>query len=357
MPLKIKTLWTLLPALIIILMPPLASAAETRSVQDSNGQTVIIPARVERVAPTIPAFAQMTEMLTRGGGKISAAYTRALSPYFKEVFPDYVRSNPRDYDCSSIEDLVAARTQVVFGPASRYSADQLKQLSALGIPFVALDKIRTVEGMCESYLTIGQILGEEEAARAREFVDYYRGNLAEATRRTADVPEKERVRILSLFFAGGTLTTINQNDVCDEYIRSAGGLNVATDYMRMAHGRMNIDLEAIVAWDPQVIMVNSLEALDELMAQPSLAGVSAVKNKRVHKCPYGIFLWSVRSGEAAMLPLWLGKIMYPERFADVDMNRVVTDFFREYYKHQLSPEGAERVLTGYNQPRESEQAR
>lgn len=187
--------------------------------------------------------------------------------------------------------------------------------------------------------------------RAREFVEYYRGNLAEATRRTADVPAKDRVRMLSLFFAGGALTTINSNDIGDEYIRSAGGINVASDYMRMSHGRVNIDLEAIVAWDPQVIMVNSPEAMDVIMAQPALAGVSAIKNKRVHKCPYGIFLWSVRSGEAAMLPLWLGTVMYPERFADVDMNKVVSDFFSEFYSHQLSPEGLERVLNGSNQPR------
>lgn len=347
-----NALITLLTALVVGLTPALAGAAETRAVTDSNGQKVTIAAKIDRVAPSIPSFAQMTEMLTRGGGKISAAYTRSLTPYFKEIFPDYLRGNPKNYDCSSIEDLVAARAQVVFGPSSRYSADQIKQLAALGIPFVALDNIRDVAGMCESYLTIGEILGETEAERAREFVDYYRGNLAEAARRTADVPENKRVRVLSLFFSGATLTTVNQNDICDEYIRSAGGVNVAGDYMRMSHGRVNIDQEAIVNWNPEVIMVNSPETLEELMALPGLAGVSAIKNNRVYKCPYGIFLWSVRSGEAAMLPLWLGTVLYPERFADIDMKKVVTDFFSEYYSHQLDSEGAERVLSGYNQPKE-----
>jgi len=341
-----------LTALIIGLTPAGVLASETRTVKDSNGQTVTIAAKIDRVAPSIPAFAQMTEMLTRGGGKISAAYTRSITPYFKKIFPDYLRSNPKNYDCSSIEDLVAARTQVVFGPSSRYSDDQIKQLETLGIPFVALNNIRDVEGMCESYLTIGEILGETEAARAREFVEYYRGNLAEATRRTTDVPENERVRVLSLFFAGAALTTINQNDICDEYIRSAGGVNVAGDYMRMSQGRVNIDQEAIVNWDPEVIIVNSPEALKELMTLPGLTGVSAIKNNRVHKCPFGIFLWSVRSGEAAMLPLWLGTIMYPERFADIDMKKVVTDFFSEYYNHQLNSEGVERVLASSNQARE-----
>lgn len=156
----VGALIALVALLVIGLLPAPASAGETRTVQDSKGRTITIPARVERVAPSIPSFAQMTEMLTRGGGKISAAYTQSLTPYFKEIFPDYLKSNPNNYDCSSLEDLVASRTQVAFGPSSRYSPDQLNQLEALGIPFVALDKIRNVEGMCESYLTIGQILGE-----------------------------------------------------------------------------------------------------------------------------------------------------------------------------------------------------
>lgn len=82
--------------------------AATRTVVDSNGQEVVIPAQVERVAPTMGAFAQATEMLCAGNGKIAAASNNQISDAFKAVFTDYEKSNPNSYDSSSIEDLIAA---------------------------------------------------------------------------------------------------------------------------------------------------------------------------------------------------------------------------------------------------------
>jgi iron complex transport system substrate-binding protein len=63
-------------------------------------------------------------------------------------------------------------------------------------------------------------------------------------------------------------------------------------------------------------------------------------------CPYGIYLWSVRSGEGAMLPLWLGTKLYPERFADVDMKEVVKYFFNHFYNYDIPASEIETVLAG-----------
>jgi len=64
------------------------------------------------VAPSIGAFAQVTEMLARG--KIAAASTAQISEDFKAVFTDYAESNPDNRDSSSVEDLIAADVQVVY---------------------------------------------------------------------------------------------------------------------------------------------------------------------------------------------------------------------------------------------------
>ena len=321
-----------------------AGASETREVADSSGRMVRIPANVTRVAPTIPAFAQMTELLTRGGGKIVACPTQGISSYFRHVFPDLAQSNPRNYASDSLEDIIASGAQVVFGPGIRFSDEQRNLLREAGIPVVDINNIRDVKGMSQSFLIIGNILGEEESARAREFVRYYQGNMAEAARRTAALPLSGRPKVMLLSSAGGALSTPNRNDISNEYITAAGGVNVAADHLPAGGMSAIADTESIIVWNPDYIIATSRQARDDILADAALASVNAIKNGRVAVCPSGIFLWSVRSGEGAMMPLWLGTIIHPELFADIDMRSVVRNFFRDFYRYEAPDEEIENIL-------------
>ncbi|MDR0882799.1 MAG: ABC transporter substrate-binding protein [Candidatus Adiutrix sp.] len=335
--------------LFLTLAGPALAAPETRQVLDSNGRPVTIPKEVTRVAPLIPAFAQVTEMLTLGGGKVVAYPVTNIRDYFKKIFPDIVSSNPKNYDSSSVEDIIASGAQVVYGPDLRFSEAQRDQLRQAGLAVVAINGIGSIEEMSQSFQIIGDILGPEESARARAFVKYYQGNAAEATRRTAQIAEKDRARLLVLTSTGGTLSTINKTDVGHQYLTAAGGLNPAADYLPDTRQALTVDPESVVQWDPQFIMTDSQASQEEILNNPALATVDAVKNKRVAICPYGIFLWRVRSAEGAMLPLWLGTLMYPDLFADIDMKTVVRDFFKNYYHYQASPEEIDQVLGGPTQ--------
>jgi iron complex transport system substrate-binding protein len=322
-------------------------AVATRTVKDSNGTEITIPAVVTRAGPVIGAFAQMTEVVTRGGGKISAAATQNISDYFKAVFPDYVKSNPNNYNATSVEDLIASATQVAYGPNILFSAAQRQQLQDAGIAYIEINNIANVAGMCESFQIIGNILGPDEAKRAAEFVKYYQGNIETAKAKTAKLSNAQRVRFLSVVYSAGAYSTINGKDISNEYIESAGGINLAKDYMGPASGTaLTVDGEQIVKWNPQVIMVSNRPGRDAVLKDPALQTVDAIKTGKVYVCPNGIYRWSVRSGEGAMFPLWLGTKMYPELFADVDMKVVVRDFFKDFYSYTISGADIEVVLAG-----------
>jgi iron complex transport system substrate-binding protein len=323
------------------------SAPLTRTVQDSNGQNVEIPFEVTRAGPVIGAFAQMTQVITGGNGKISAAATQNISAYFKQVFPDYERSNPNNYNATSVEDLIASGTQVAYGPDTIFSAEQREQLKSAGVAFVAINNIANVQGMCESFQIIGNILGEEEAKRAAAFVAYYQGNIKTAEAKTANIAPAQKVPFLSLFYSAASYSTTNGRDISNEYIEAAGGVNVAKEYMGVSGGNsLTVDAEQIVKWDPQVIMTNSQAGAQAVLNDPALRTVQAVKNGKVSVCPYGIYLWSVRSGEGAMLPLWLGTKFYPDRFADTNMRDVVRHFFTEFYGYHIPEAEIDKVLAG-----------
>jgi iron complex transport system substrate-binding protein len=325
--------------------PPVAESA-FRVVQDSDGKNVEIPRNVTRAGPVIGAFAQITQVVTAGGGKISAAATQNINAYFKKVFPDYVSSNSGNFNATSVEDLIASGTQVAYGPATIFSAEQKEQLQKAGVAFVAINNVADVAGLCQSFQIIGTILGEKESLRAAEFVSYYQGNLKTARDRSAGIAS-EKVRFLSLFYSAASYATTNSRDISHEYIEAAGGNNVAKDYLGSTAGNsLTVDAEQIVKWDPQVIMLNSQAGVQAVLNDPALSSVSAIKNRKVYVCPYGIYLWSVRSGEGAMLPLWLGTKMYPERFADIDMKEVVKYFFNHFYNYDIPASEIETVLAG-----------
>lgn len=323
-----------------------AEGSDTRTVTDSYGNEVTIPADVERVAPVIGAFAQVTEMLTQGGGKIVAAATKQISDDFKKVFPDYVESNPNDYDSSSIEDLVAADCQVCYGPSSLFSDEQKTQLEAANIAFVALDNIGSVDGMCESIQTIGDILGEDEANVAEQFVAYYRDGIETSAEATADLTDDEKPKVIQLNNNGGQYTTTNGSDISNEYFTAAGAINVAEDYSSEGGMQLTISAEQIVDFDPDYIFAMNSDTADEVKQDPALADVSAIVNGNVYVVPTGIYLWSVRSGEGALMTPWLDSILHPDLFPDLDMVAVVQDFYGTYYNYELSEEEAQAIVNG-----------
>jgi iron complex transport system substrate-binding protein len=353
--------WTVLLLGLIILAAPqglfargaqgtsgsAAPAPATRFVKDSNGVDVEIPYVVTKAAPVIGAFAQITEVVTGGSGKISAAATMNITPYFRQVFPDYARSNPNNYSAMSVEDLIASGAQVAYGPNVIFSAEQREQLARAGITFVEINNVASVQDMCDSFQIIGNILGDAEAAKAREFVNYYLGNINTAKSRTANIAANNKITFLSLFYSAGAYTTTNGRDISNEYIEAAGGVNVAKDYMGVAGANsLTVDAERILAWNPQVIMTSNQTGREAVLNDPAMRTVSAVSSGKVYVCPSGIYLWSVRSGEGAMLPQWIGTKLYPDLFADTDMRAVVRDFFNNFYNYKIPESEIDTVLAG-----------
>ncbi|MDO4290381.1 MAG: ABC transporter substrate-binding protein [Eggerthellaceae bacterium] len=321
------------------------AAATTRTVVDSNGNEVEIPAEVTKVAPTMGAFAQVTEML--GSGKISAASTSQISDAFKAVFTDYEQSNPESYDSSSVEDIIAAGTQVVYGPASMYSDEQLAQLEQAGVAVVALNNIGTVDGLCESILTIGEILGEDEYANAQKFVEYYRAALADGQKRAADIPDAEKKTVIQMNISGGAYTCADDTDISAAYYDAVGAVNVAAGFQGAQSGQYrSVDAEQLVAWNPDYIITMNPTAKEQIMADAALADVQAVKDGNVYVCPTALYLWCVRSAEGALMTPWLGTVIYPEQYADVDMVDVLQNFYAEFYHTELSDADAAEIVSG-----------
>lgn len=337
-----------------------SDSSSTQSSQEStrtvtvDGTDYEIPAEVDHVAPAIGALTQVTMMLSPDEGVVSATTTAQISDKFKEVLPAYEEGNPNGYDSSDVEQVIESGAQVVYGPSAIYSDEQKQQLADAGIVFIPMNNIATVDGICNTTLAIGEILGGDAETRAQEFVDYWKGNISDAEERTASLTDEEKPTVLNLAYNNGTWTTEAGQSMITSYIEAAGGISLSKDYESAqvsggagrGAGGASVDEEQIVAWNPDYIITYSTEATEALMNDPALANVSAVANGHVYTSPKGLYLWSVRSGEGALMTPWIGTKIHPDLFSDVDMVEMTQQFFKEYYSYDLSTEDANAILAG-----------
>ena len=341
-------------------------SSSTRTVIAADGTQVEIPAQVTKVAPTIGALAEVTMIVSKGDPVISAAATQQITDKFKQYFPRYSEGNPNDYSAQSVEDLIASGTQVVFGVQSMYSDDQLDQLEQAGIAFVPINSVSTVDELCDATELIGEILGGDYQQQAQKFSTYWKQQLSDAQNATATVGSKQT--ILEAMYNSGSFTTVNSSDIMNEYFEAAGLTNVAADLQKSSTGSngqssgsngqnsgnkgsggaqgIAIDAESIAQMNPEWIITNSQEGKEALMSNPALSKVTAIANNHVLVSPQGAYLWIVRSGEGAMVPMWLVSQVYPDLAGSYDAKTAVKDFFKEFYSYDLDDAAVEGILAG-----------
>ena len=112
-----------------------------------------------------------------------------------------------------------------------------------------------------------------------------------------------------------------------------GAKNVASD----GSGRsetVNVAKEKILQWDPQVVFmdINTLRAKGEasglwqLSFDPVYAELSAVKSGEIWSVlPYNSY--TINYGSVLVNSYFVGKTLYPERFADVEIASVADEIY------------------------------
>jgi iron complex transport system substrate-binding protein len=333
----------ILNLLTIVFTLNLFAQKETRVVFDSNNKEVSIPKEVERVAPMIGAFAQVTAMLG-DQEKIVAAAPR-LSKMFWKVFPKVKqKGNISGLSSFSIESLIASKVQVVYGPSSYFfDKQQIEQLNKAGIAVVTIDKFSTVEQLQNSIKIIGEILGGDAVRKAKEFNQYYTYNIDKILDKTKNIQNKKTV--LPLSFYSGNFVTVNETDIGARYINIAGGELASKSYDLDSKGIMKmVNPEQVLIWNPDVIIANSILSKKEILKNPSFKTLKAVKNRQIYVVPSGVYLWSVRSAEGSLQPLWLAKVLYPKTFKEIDLKKELKSFYNTFYNYDLDKNEIEEIL-------------
>ncbi|HEV7632656.1 MAG TPA: ABC transporter substrate-binding protein [Steroidobacteraceae bacterium] len=315
--------------------PAQPAPANTREVVDAAGRRVALPQVVTRVAD--PWHANNALVLMLGGAdKLVATTVQAQrQPWLQRLYPRIV-DVPAAFNTAgdvNLETLIGARPDVVLMAYDGNEPRWATAVGARGIPIVLMPNT-SLQGLQVTARLTGEVLGEAETRVAADFVRYFQRNIERVEARTRGLAASQRPRVLHTASAG-VLSVDGRGTVIDDWIRIAGGVNVA---QVEGNGRP-VTLEQVVAWNPDFIIVGSApnpQSRDAILHDPRWGQIEAVKRGRVLVNPSGAYLWDRHSAEAALQVLWAAKTLHPELFADIDVARETREFYARFFHYALT---------------------
>jgi len=321
------------------------SPAAARTVTDQLNRTVTVPDEVNRI---VVLQHQTLDILVELGAadKIVGVVDKwqSLIPGLDKYAPRLADlPKPGGLSTVNAEEVLRLKPDVVF--VTNYApAAMIDQLSQAGLPVVAIslskgegveapklnptfadDDYAYSEGLKIGVRLIGDIVGKRE--RADQLIDYAFQQRKLVEDRDAKIPDAERVR---LYMANPDMNTYGSGKYTGVIMKRSGGVNVAAG----VRGATKVSMEDVLAWNPQVIFVQDRYApvVDEIKNGPAWQPVDAVKNGKIYITPEYVKPWGYPLPEALALgELWMAKKLYPDRFADIDMQKTVDAYYTQFY--------------------------
>ncbi|EFF0387827.1 ABC transporter substrate-binding protein [Escherichia coli] len=333
--------------MIFLLSLSFTTQAE-RTFTDQIGREVKVPDKVDRIVvlqhQTLNLLVQMNATDKIVG--VMSNWKQQLGSNYARLAPELSnKASLGDLTHVDAEKLVALHPQVVF--VTNYAPQEMiDKISSLGIPAVAIslrhddegernklnpvmadEEQAYVKGLYEGIMLIGNIINKPEEAKA--LIKATENGRRMVSNRLQLLPEEQRVRA---YMANPELTTYGSGKYTGLMMKHAGAVNVAASTIK---GFKQVSIEQVIEWNPQVIFVQNRypAVVNEIQSSPQWQVIDAVKNHCVYLMPEYAKAWGYPMPEAMGIgELWMAKKLYPEKFNDVDMHKIVNGWYRTFYR-------------------------
>ncbi|MEJ2609262.1 MAG: ABC transporter substrate-binding protein [Candidatus Thiodiazotropha sp.] len=316
----------------------LSSSIFAREVTDMAGRTVAIPEQVKRVFGSAPPLNVLLHSLapermiglsfkiSKPAKKFYSSHLQSL-PIIGGAFGFGKSMNP--------EEVLALKPDLALAwqpPILNYSKTE-EAFASIGIPVIFL-KLDVLADWPTALRFTGKLLALEERAEAR--ATYIENAVAKLSSSVSALPYNQRLRV---YYAEGPdgLATDCHRSLHAETIELAGGYNVYRCDPKDHKGMEKISIEQILAFDPEVIIVQNHAALSTIRDDARWQGISAVKTNRIHAVPRWPYNWLDRppSLMRALGAQWLANLFYPDRYP-LDIKQETQKFYQLFFNVTLS---------------------
>ncbi len=323
--------------------------AETRHVVDHVGAEVDVPAQIDRVVVgNVLPLASVLSVYLGGAEKIvglhPASMGAAQSGLLSEIYPEILEAETDFINGQEVnmEELLNLDPDVVIG----VTEEQAKKIREAGIPAVSVSTSKWDYDVLETYNQwidlFDQIFGESEVS---DQVSAYSQEVYDSIlEKVSTIPDEEKKRVMILFGYDDESMTVSGPQFFGQFwCDASGALNVA-DGATIEKGSLAVTMEQVYEWNPDIIVItNFTSAQPEDLYSNAIGGddwstVKAVQEGQVYKMPLALYRTFTPGADTPVTLQWFAKTVYPELFADVDINEVTKNYFKDFFNIELTDE-------------------
>lgn len=298
---------------------------------------VVIPIPMASVIMTLDGSSRrVVGMHPAARQSIADGFLHSVFPEARLIAADITRGGQFT---PNVESILALRADAVVTWTE--PAEAVATLERAGLRVVTLINNPSTREQHESNLRImAQMLGRTEQV-SRILAEHDRTRTL-VERAIAGLAEDARPRVLYFRLFRQSMIPAGAATFQNFWLHMAGGRNVAASLQGLS---TPVTLEQIVAWNPQVILLGTFDdaAPADVYALPALAGVDAVRNKRVFRLAHGGYRWDPGSHESHLSYLWAAKVLHAKR-APFDVRGELRKAYEFLYQRRLTDDEADDIL-------------
>jgi iron complex transport system substrate-binding protein len=319
--------------------------ADPITVIDQRGAALTLPKPAERIVSIPIPHASIIMAADRSPARLVGIHPSARAAIeqgiLRTMFPGSlaIRADITSQGfMPNVETLLSLKPDVVVQWANQ-GPDLIQAVERVGLPVlgVAYGTEAFIRGAIAMY---GDLIGRPE--RAREILALRDDMKTYLDAALADLNETRKPKVLHLHAAMMTLQAAGSGTYQDLVIGIAGGRNVAASMREFP----TINAEQVVAWAPDVILLNGFETSlfpEHIYRNALFAGVPAVRERRVYKLPLGGQRWDPPSHESPLTWLWQATLYHPDRISR-DLRAEMRAAYRLLYGYELTPVEIDSIL-------------
>ena len=315
-----------------------AAEPETRIVVDGLGREIEVPAKVETIVTLGNASRMATylgladKMITVTSGDNNDSVVMAYGYYNHDIWADLPVCSSGGYGEINPEVIIEASPDVIL---CTFEEDIVANIEEqLGRKVVAAPQGTLFAEDYEHALRVfGEACGVSD--RAETVIAFIQECLADLDSRTSSIADDDKPTALraaatdrgghgiaGVYANNAVFATVNAKDVTVSYIDAQKGVEV--------------DKEQVLEWNPDLIVLDASNlglVENEYAEDPAFfESLNAVKNGELYQWPN-----STSNYTNVEIPLvnayYIGSVMFPEAFADVDFETKAEEIFRFFLGH------------------------
>lgn len=348
----------------VVVYKPLKTYSESKEhieVVDVLNRTVIIPKNISRVVAIGPGALRLitylnaldlivgVEQVEVSWNPVGRDYAMAYSDRLMNLSivgggGPATPPNPEMLRVVNPQLIIMSRTY-----AELYQPDRLSSevnASVLVVDYGVAGYL-DIESIKNALTVLGRVLGREErAVELCKYIDYI---ITDLSNRTKDVVERPKVYVGAISYKGAQPFTSTQANFAPLQLINTPSI---VDALRPKGGFTQIDFEYLLQQQPDYIFIdeNNLKVvMDDFMKDKSkYCGLKAFNDGRVYGIlPFNYYHTNVATAIANAY--FMGKILYPDRFSDIDVQSKADEIFKAFLGKPLYEEFIKGGYLGFTQ--------